>query len=54
LDGLKRRDALVFDYARRNGIPVVTTLAGGYARRLEDTVKIHVNTILALLEARIA
>ena len=27
--------------------PVVTVLAGGYARRVEDTVQIHVNTILA-------
>jgi len=29
---------------------VVTTLAGGYARRIEDTVQIHVNTILAARE----
>ena len=33
--------------ARRRNIPVVTTLAGGYARRLEDTIQIHVNSILA-------
>jgi len=26
---------------------VAITLAGGYARRVEDTVRIHVNTILA-------
>jgi acetoin utilization deacetylase AcuC-like enzyme len=51
IDGLKKRDALVFDYARRNGTPVVTTLAGGYARRLQDTVQIHANTILALRES---
>ena len=47
-DGLKRRDRGVFDEARRRGIPVATTLAGGYARKVEDTVRIHVNTILAL------
>jgi hypothetical protein len=29
---------------------VVTTLAGGYARRVEDTVRIHINTILAARE----
>ena len=46
-DGLARRDALVFDYARRHQVPVATTPAGGYARRVEDTVKIHVGTILA-------
>jgi len=46
-EGLKTRDRQVFDEARRRGIPVATTLAGGYARRLEDTIRIHVNTILA-------
>jgi hypothetical protein len=29
---------------------VVTVLAGGYARRVEDTVEIHINTILAAKE----
>jgi acetoin utilization deacetylase AcuC-like enzyme len=47
MEGLARRDALVFDYARRHGVPVVITLAGGYARNVGDTVKIHANTILA-------
>jgi acetoin utilization deacetylase AcuC-like enzyme len=45
--GLQRRDEAVFAAARDRGIPVATTLAGGYARRVEDTVSIHVNTILA-------
>src|SRR5215831_5119576 len=47
MEGLKKRDELVIGYAKRNGVPVVTTLAGGYARNLQDTVQIHVNTILA-------
>jgi acetoin utilization deacetylase AcuC-like enzyme len=47
-EGLKQRDRGVFEEARRRGVPVATTLAGGYARRVEDTVRIHVNTILAL------
>ena len=51
MEGLARRDALVFDYARRNGAPVAITLAGGYARKLEDTVSIHVNTMLAARDA---
>jgi acetoin utilization deacetylase AcuC-like enzyme len=46
-NGLIERDRKVFEEARRRGIPVVTTLAGGYARRVEDTVRIHVNTIVA-------
>jgi acetoin utilization deacetylase AcuC-like enzyme len=45
MEGLARRDALVFDYAKRHRVPVAVTLAGGYARRVEDTVAIHVNTI---------
>jgi acetoin utilization deacetylase AcuC-like enzyme len=48
--GLMERDRRVFEEARGRGIPVVTTLAGGYARRVEDTVCIHVNTILAARE----
>jgi acetoin utilization deacetylase AcuC-like enzyme len=48
--GLKARDVGVFTEARKRKIPVVTTLAGGYARRLEDTVQIHVNTIVAARE----
>jgi acetoin utilization deacetylase AcuC-like enzyme len=47
IEGLARRDALVFDYARRHKAPVAITLAGGYARSVADTVRIHVNTILA-------
>src|SRR3981189_3568168 len=49
-EGLKRRDRSVFEEARRRRIPVATALAGGYARRVEDTVRIHVNTILAAQE----
>jgi acetoin utilization deacetylase AcuC-like enzyme len=46
-EGLQLRDAGVFEEARKRQIPVVTVLAGGYARLVEDTVQIHVNTILA-------
>jgi acetoin utilization deacetylase AcuC-like enzyme len=49
-NGLKERDRRVFEEARRRGVPVATALAGGYARRVEDTVRIHVNTILAARE----
>jgi acetoin utilization deacetylase AcuC-like enzyme len=48
--GLKRRDREVFEAVRSRGIPVTTALAGGYARRVEDTVAIHVNTIIAARE----
>jgi acetoin utilization deacetylase AcuC-like enzyme len=52
--GLKTRDRMVFEEARRRGIPVATTLAGGYAQRVEDTIRIHVNTILAAREVALA
>jgi len=47
IDGLRRRDEMVFRFARDNSIPVMATLAGGYALRLEDTVRIHANTVVA-------
>ncbi|MFI5056845.1 MAG: histone deacetylase [Candidatus Acidiferrales bacterium] len=48
--GLMLRDRKVFEESRRRGVPVATTLAGGYARRVEDTIRIHVNTVLAARE----
>lgn len=50
IDGLKQRDALVFQVARERGIPVMVTYAGGYASKLEDTVTIHCNTVVAAKE----
>ena len=47
IDGLKRRDEVVFRFARNNSIPIMVTLAGGYAVRLEDTIRIHANTVIA-------
>jgi len=51
MEGLARRDALVLGYAERNQAPAAVTLAGGYARKLEDTISIHVNTIKAAITA---
>ena len=45
MEGLRRRDRLVFETARNAGIPVAVTLAGGYARKVDDTIAIHVNTV---------
>jgi len=44
-DGLRRRDRMVIETVRRAGVPLAVVLAGGYARRVEDTVAIHVATI---------
>jgi acetoin utilization deacetylase AcuC-like enzyme len=43
--GLKERDKLVIENARRLGIPVAVVLAGGYALEIKDTVDIHLNTV---------
>ena len=50
IEGLKKRDELVLRVAKARNIPVMVTYAGGYARRVEDTVTIHCNTILAAKE----
>ena len=53
LAGLEARDRAVIEGCARRGIAVATTLGGGYARRLEDTVRIHATTSrLALAMAR--
>jgi acetoin utilization deacetylase AcuC-like enzyme len=44
-EGLRQRDRMVIDTVRRASVPLVVILAGGYARRVEDTVAIHVATI---------
>ena len=44
-EGLRRRDQLVMTSVAAAGVPLIVTLAGGYARRVEDTVAIHVGTI---------
>ena len=38
IEGLRQRDLLVFELARGDRIPVVITLAGGYARRVDDKI----------------
>ena len=50
IEGLKRRDGLVFDECKKHGIPVAALLGGGYAMNTNDTVTIHVNTCLAAVE----
>ena len=47
IEGLARRDALVFASARAAGVPVAVTLAGGYAVNPDHTVEIHCNTVRA-------
>lgn len=47
IDGLQKRDELVFGLAKEHGAPIAVTLAGGYAVKVDDTVTIHTNTAKA-------
>lgn len=49
--GLWERDLLVFNLCREAGIPVATVMAGGYARDVEDTVAIHLQTVRLAVES---
>jgi len=50
IEGLKRRDELMFKVAKARDIPLMVTFAGGYAHKVEDTVTIHCNTVIAAKE----
>ncbi len=50
MDGLATRDRLVLTACRDRGIPVAITMAGGYGKRVEDTVAIHLQTIQIAME----
>jgi acetoin utilization deacetylase AcuC-like enzyme len=49
--GLEARDRAVIDGCAARGIPVATTLGGGYSRQFEDLVRIHATTSRLALEA---
>jgi acetoin utilization deacetylase AcuC-like enzyme len=44
-EGLDERDRMVLESCRERGIPVAVTMAGGYAKKVEDTVDIHFQTV---------
>ncbi|MEQ1726928.1 MAG: histone deacetylase [Vicinamibacterales bacterium] len=45
IDGLRLRDALVFEQCRLRAIPVVVAMAGGYCPDVDAIAQIHLNTI---------
>jgi acetoin utilization deacetylase AcuC-like enzyme len=46
-DGLEARDRRVFDWAWQRKLPLAFAMAGGYGHRIEDTVRVQVNTFTA-------
>ncbi len=48
--GLAARDRLVFERCRRAGLPVAVAMAGGYGRRIKNTVDLHLQTVRLAVE----
>ena len=44
MEGCKRRDEMVFDFATKLGVPVVCSMGGGYSKDIRLIVDAHVNT----------
>jgi len=44
-EGLAARDQLVFEFCHQTALPVAIVMAGGYARDVKDTAKIHKETV---------
>ncbi len=43
--GLAERDRLVLSMCRHAALPVAIVMAGGYGRRVQDTVEVHLQTV---------
>jgi acetoin utilization deacetylase AcuC-like enzyme len=43
--GLHMRDRIVYGHCQTAGLPVATSMAGGYGRNVHDTVDIHFQTV---------
>jgi acetoin utilization deacetylase AcuC-like enzyme len=48
--GLAKRDRLVLQACRMARVPVAVTMAGGYAKQVNDTVDIHFQTICTAVD----
>ena len=48
---MKERDDLIIGFLRKRGIPVVWNLAGGYQADLQKVIQLHMNTLIASLNA---
>ena len=48
-EGLRVRDEFVIGKCRKAGIPIVTTMGGGYGKDINDTVEGHCNTVRTAL-----
>jgi acetoin utilization deacetylase AcuC-like enzyme len=51
IDGLRERDEFIISTCHEREIPLVTTMGGGYAKEIDDTVEAHCNTVRAALRS---
>lgn len=49
-EGCRTRDEIVFSFCRRNRLPVVASMGGGYSPRIADIVEAHANTFRVAAE----
>jgi acetoin utilization deacetylase AcuC-like enzyme len=49
-EGMRLRDAMVFQYALDRQLPVAFSMAGGYGKEIDSTVDIHFQTIKTALQ----
>ncbi|NDP60648.1 MAG: histone deacetylase [Oxalobacteraceae bacterium] len=49
-EGLAQRDRMVLEAARQRRIPVAISMAGGYGRDIDDTIRVHLQTIAIAAE----
>ncbi|MBW2428519.1 MAG: histone deacetylase [Deltaproteobacteria bacterium] len=49
-EGLAQRDHLVLQNIYKAGLPAAVTMAGGYARNVQDTVDLHFQTVLSAVD----
>ena len=52
-EGLAARDRLVFDQCRAAGLPVAVVMGGGYAKNIQDTVAIQLETVRIAAESQL-
>ena len=48
--GLLERDRMVFRFCHKAELPIAVTMAGGYAKNIQDSVDIHFQTVKQALE----
>lgn len=48
--GCRTRDEIVFSFCRRNRLPVVASMGGGYSPKIADIVEAHANTFRVAAE----